>query len=211
MKPSTKDEVRNMYEETADSYDKMMETEIGLPVYSDSMGRLQERIENTPGILIDTACGSGHMLAMYHEQYDNLRSLLGVDLSPRMVAISARRLGSSARIVVGDMRDLSEVDDSSAVAVINFFSIHHLDPENVCEALREWNRVLRPGGQLLLATWEGSGSIDYGDESDIIALRYRSDELSLWVRAAGFVVTQCVVEQVEEIPMETIYLEAEKR
>ncbi len=32
MKPSSNDEVRKMYEETADSYDKMMDIEIGLSV-----------------------------------------------------------------------------------------------------------------------------------------------------------------------------------
>lgn len=211
MKSSSKAEVLKMYEETADSYDKMMDAEIGLSVYSDSLERLRERIARTPGTLIDTACGSGHMLYMYHEQYDQRRPLLGVDLSPRMVGIAARRLGSSARVVVGDMSDLSMVNDGVAVAVINFFSLHHLDPDNVAEALQEWNRVLRPGGQLLLATWEGSGSIDYGDESDIVALRYRLEELHSWVQAAGFVVSQCVVEPVEEIPMDAIYLEGEKR
>ncbi len=112
MKTSSNDEVRKMYDETVESYDKMMDVEIGLSVYSDTLERLRDRIVKTTGTLIDTACGSGHMLAMYHEQYDYRRSLLGVDLSPRMVAIAARRLGNSARIVVGDMCDLSEVATS---------------------------------------------------------------------------------------------------
>ena len=61
-----------------------MDKEIDLPVYSDLLGRLQERIANVPGTLIDTACGSGHMMSMYHERYDQQRLLLGIDLSPRM-------------------------------------------------------------------------------------------------------------------------------
>ena len=72
---------------------------------------------------------------------------------------------------------------ASRLAVINIFPIHHIDPENVHEAFGKWHRVLKPCEQLLLASWEGIGTIDYGDESDIVALRYRSDELSSWVRA----------------------------
>lgn len=207
MKPSSTDEVREMYDETADSYAEIMDAEIDLPVYSDTLERLHRRIINTPGILIDTACGSGHMLSMYHERYDQVRPLLGIDLSPRMVAIAGKRLGSSAQVMIGDMRDLSTVDAGTAVAVMNFFALHHLDPEGVRAALSEWHRVLRPGGQLILATWEGSDGIDYGDESDIVALRYRRDEIASWVQAAGFSVARCVIEPVEEIPMDAVYLE----
>jgi ubiquinone/menaquinone biosynthesis C-methylase UbiE len=199
-----------MYEASADSYAEMMDTEIDLPVYSDTLGRLRARIDNTPRTLIDTACGSGHMLSMYHERYDRNRPLLGIDLSPRMVTIAGRRLGSSAKVVIGDMRDLATVDVSSAAAVLNFFSVHHLDPEGVGVALREWHRVLRSGGQLLLAAWEGVGAIDYGDESDIVALRYRSDELASWTQGAGFTVSRCVIEPVEGMPMEAVYLEGVK-
>ncbi len=88
MKPSSKEEVRKMYEETADLYDKMMDAEIGLSVYSYNLERLRERIAKAPGTLIDTACGSGDMLAMYHEQYDYRCSLLGVDLSLRITKAS---------------------------------------------------------------------------------------------------------------------------
>lgn len=59
------------------------------------------------------------------------------------------------------MRELDMVDAGSAAAVVSFFSVHHLDPEGVCVALREWRRVLRSEGQLLIAAWEGVGAIDY--------------------------------------------------
>ena len=211
MKPSSADEVRNMYEETADSYAEMMDSEIDLPVYADTFGRLQEQIAGMPGTLIDTSCGSGHMLSLFHERYDQSRPLLGIDLSPRMVAIARERLGSLAQVVVGDMRDLSSVTEGSAVAILNFFALHHLDPKEARAALREWHRVLQPGGHLLLATWEGNGPIDYGDEADIVALRYLADEVSSWTREAGFSVTRCVVEPVEEIPMDAVYLEGVKK
>ena len=124
-----------------------------------------------------------------------------------MVALSSARLGSGAEILTGDMRDLGSIEPMSLAAVLSFFAIHHLDPDEILLALQEWRRVLRPGGQLVVATWEGTGPIDYGGESDVVALRYTEDEISNWTQAAGFVVDRCVVESVEGMPMQAVYLE----
>lgn len=210
MLPSPEDEVRKMYEDTADSYAKMMDTEIGLPVYADVLGRLRERIADTPGTVVDTACGSGHMLHMYHERYDQKRPLLGVDLSPQMAAIAEKKLGSHGAAAVGDMRDLTSIGAGSCSAVLNFFALHHLDSKGVRSAFSEWYRVLAPGGQLVVATWEGSGPIDYGDESNVVALRYGSHEMATWAQGAGFSITRCIVEPVDEMSMDAVYLEGVK-
>ena len=69
MKPSSLNDVRNMYESSADSYSEMMDKEINLPVYKDMLRRLHENIANTPGALLDIACGSGHMLNMYRSLF----------------------------------------------------------------------------------------------------------------------------------------------
>ena len=147
---------------------------------------------------------------MFRERFDDGRPLLGVDLSPRMVAIASKRLGSGGRAVVGDMRELSMVESESAAAVLNFFAVHHLAPDGVLEAMVEWHRVLCFGGQLLVAAWEGAGAIDYGEESEIVALRYTGAELASWTEKAGFAVTRCVVEAVEDFPMDAVYLECVK-
>ena len=207
-KPSDADRVRDMYDATAESYAEMMDSEIDLPMYGDILGRLQIRITDLPGGLVDTSCGSGHMLARYRERYERDRSLVGIDLSPRMVAIANERLGPAAEVMVGDMRDLSAVASGVAAAVLSFFAVHHLDRGGLAVALAEWRRVLRPGGQLLLAAWEGAGAVDYGDSADIVALRYGADELSSAVRTAGFIVDRCVVEPVEGFPMDAVYLDA---
>jgi len=207
MKASEIDKVRSMYEATADSYSEMMDKEIDLPVYADLFGRLQSQIEGIPGAILDTACGSGHMLALFRARYDSQRTLIGVDLSPRMVAIAAKRLGQKASVLVGDMRLLPGIDSNSVAAVLNFFALHHLDVEGVRASMVEWFRLLAPGGHLFLATWEGSGTIDYGEASDIIALRYTSKELSEIAEDAGFIITRSVVEPVDEFPMKAIYLD----
>ena len=153
MNPSQINKVRKMYEATADSYAEMMDKEIDLPIYGDLLGRLQENIANTSGAVLDTACGTGHMLAMFWSQYDSSRSLIGIDISPRMVAISKKRLGKEASIMVGDMRTLSGINSSSVAAILNFFAIHHLDIDGIHASMIEWKRVLVQKGRLLLAAW----------------------------------------------------------
>ncbi|GJM43193.1 MAG: methyltransferase [Gemmatimonadota bacterium] len=207
MKATPKSKIRDLYDSTADSYARMMDTEIDLPLYSDVLGRLAERITAIRGPVLDTSCGSGHMLFRYREQYDPERSVVGVDLSPRMVSLARRKLGSQAEILVGDMRDLGRIETASSAAVLSFFALHHLDPADIVLALEEWRRILRAGGQLVLATWEGTGAIDYGGDSDVVALRYREREIRDWVGAAGFSVSRCVVEPVEGFPMDAVYLE----
>ena len=199
-----------MYDATADSYTEMMDKEINLPIYKEILGRLQKNIANTPGVLLDTACGSGHMLAMFRSLYDSHRTLIGVDLSPRMVAIANKQLSNEGSVLVGDMRSLPSIKSSSAAAVLNFFALHHLDMNSITVSMFEWYRVLVPGGRLLVAVWEGIGTIDYGEVSDIIALRYTRNELVEMAEATGFRVTRCVVEPVEDFPMDAVYLECMK-
>ena len=209
MKASTPETVCGLYENSADSYAEMMDTEINLPVYRDTLGRLAARIVDLPGALVDTSCGSGHMLLMYRECFDQARELIGIDLSPRMGEIARSRLGS-ASIQLGDMRDLSGIEEGAAVAVLSFFAIHHIDSNDIVKALQEWSRVLQSGGQLIVAAWEGAGLIDYGETSDVVAHRYSEEQVSNWVLRAGFVVDRCVVEPVEEMDMAAVYLEATK-
>ncbi len=199
--------VRQLYEDSADSCALMMDSEIELPVYDDTLTRLAERIAAVPGPIVDTSCGSGHMLSRYHERYEPARPLVGVDLSPRMIAIARARLETGAELVTGDMCQLMSIESGAAAAVLSFFAIHHLDRMGVATALGEWHRVLRPGGQLLVAAWEGEGPIDYGGESDVVALRYGRDNLVCWAQETGFAVDRRVVDPVEEMPMDAIYLE----
>jgi len=210
MKTSSSAKVRALYEQSAESYSKVMDSEIDLPVYADVLGRLFTRIVDIPGVVVDTSCGPGHMLARYRERHDPARSLIGIDLSPRMVAIARERLGRNSDLLTGDMRDLDTLDSGSAAALLSFFAIHHLAPEEVSTALREWHRVLCRGGQLLVAAWEGAGPIDYGEASDVVAIRYTKGAITDRVPEAGFALNRCVVVPVEDMPMDAVYLEATK-
>mmetsp|Transcript_15251 Transcript_15251/g.25346 ORF Transcript_15251/g.25346 Transcript_15251/m.25346 type:complete len:214 (+) Transcript_15251:51-692(+) len=208
--PSDTSEVCKMYASSASDYAQMMNDEINLPVYTATFTRLKSNIEGVEGSIIDTACGSGDMLAMYRTQYCPDRVLLGFDLSPEMVKFAQKKLGDSAQVDTGDMRVLSKVESDTAAAVINFYAIHHICEEDLKVALCEWHRVLKQGGQLLLAAWEGEGAIDYGEHADIVAIKYSQDQLSVLLQAAGFSVTRSVVELVEDLGLNGVYVDAVK-
>ena len=211
MPVSGQHEVGALYDDTAEGYDRMMDSEIKSPLYSDVLGRLAERIRSLEGAVVDTSCGSGHMLAELAEKYAPGRELIGIDLSPGMVAIARKRLGATAAVYEGDMAHLpSEIAEGECAAAISFFSLHHIAPDDLAPCVAEWRRVLRSGGQLVLATWEGEGAIDYGGQSDIVTQRYREAELVAAVQVAGFTIDQHSVSAVEGMDMDGVYLGATK-
>ena len=211
MQISSDKEVLKLYKNSADSYNNMMDEEINLPVYAEILGRLANQITDLKGPVVDTSCGSGHMLHLYHQKYDPIRSLVGIDMSPHMVKIAVKKLGKSANIYVSDMRDLCGISNASCAAVISFFAIHHLDSEDIKLSLREWHRVLEKKGQFVLGAWEGTGLIDYGDASDLVAYNYPRSDLLMWTAESGFLVNRSKVELVEDLQMNAIYLEATKK
>ena len=209
-KTSDVDAVRDIYDAEAESYSTMMDSDIEKPMYSDTLRRLYSRMAALSGAIIDAPCGSGHMLAMFHDIDDVDRVLKGVDLSPKMVDIASKRLGSAAEITVGDIRKLDGVPSASAAAVISHFALHHLDVDGVLEAFVEWHRVLGVGGQLVIGAWEGAGVIDYGDDSGLTAIRHGADELAAMLRELGFVISRNVVEYDEDLMMNAVYIEGSK-
>ena len=127
VKPSSVEAVRALYENSAESYSRMMDEEIELPMYAVALSGLAQRIADIEGPILDSSCGSGHMLALLRDRYAPGRPLIGIDLSPRMVAISQERLGSAAEVRVGDMGALDGVPDLSCAATLNYFALHHVD------------------------------------------------------------------------------------
>jgi ubiquinone/menaquinone biosynthesis C-methylase UbiE len=210
MPLASRDELQDFYNDSAKTYDEMMDEEIKLPLYGKVLDRLVESISAVEGPVLDSSCGSGHMLQLLGQKDPQRRPLLGVDISPQMVEIASNRLGDAAQISLGDMRELPDVPDDSCAAVISFFSLHHIGADELAGCFTEWQRVLVPGGQLLVATWEGEGAIDYGEHSDIVTQRYQEAQLADAITAAGFQVVSQSVQPVAEFDMDGLHITATK-
>ncbi len=104
-------------------------------------------------VVLDHACGAGMDLLLAAKQVGPTGQVIGVDVTPAMVA-SARQAaveaGLSHRIVVRPgLFEALPVDNESVDVVISN-GVLNLAPDKL-QVMREVWRVLRPGGRLLLA------------------------------------------------------------
>lgn len=113
--------------------------------------RFIERLGLTPSHrLLDIACGSGGpTLRIAHRSGAHV---VGVDIHADAIATARRaaealRLAGSARFEVVDARAALPFPDASFDAVMCIDAINHL--EDRPRTLREWARLLKPGGRLL--------------------------------------------------------------
>jgi ubiquinone/menaquinone biosynthesis C-methylase UbiE len=98
------------------------------------------------GRVLEVAVGTGLNLPFYGADV----SVVGIDLSPDMLAIARRRALESGRDVdlrEGDAHDL-DFEDRSFDSVVCTFSLCNIPDTD--QALGEMHRVLRPGGRLIL-------------------------------------------------------------
>ncbi|MEU3669517.1 class I SAM-dependent methyltransferase [Streptomyces virginiae] len=148
-------DTRGFYDGLADRYDL---------IYADwdasvtRQGRALDALLTTalgpgPHTVLDNACGIGTqslgLSALGHK-------VTGTDLSPLSAARAAReaaRRGPALPVAAADMRALPFADASfDAVVCADNALPHLLTARDVCAALAETLRVLRPGGLLLLST-----------------------------------------------------------
>jgi SAM-dependent methyltransferase len=96
--------------------------------------------------LLDVGCGAGHLCALAAERGAKAS---GIDGAPDMIAI-AGRTAPRADLCVGPLDRLPWPDATfDAVAGIN--SLQFAD--DPVAALREWTRVVKPGGAVAICVW----------------------------------------------------------
>lgn len=102
--------------------------------------------------VLEVGVGTGHVLSEIAARNRQGRTI-GVDLTPEMLAKARARLdhrGLSANLHEADARDLPFADGSFD-RILCTFLLDLLPQRDFLPVLREFFRLLRPGGQLLLA------------------------------------------------------------
>ncbi|MBN1935481.1 MAG: class I SAM-dependent methyltransferase [Anaerolineae bacterium] len=139
----------------------------------------------------DLGCGPGEVARYLHRRQVDA---FGIDLSPQMIE-QARRLTPEIDFRVGTMLALPDADASWG-SIAAFYSIIHIRREQVGQALREMQRVLRPGGKLLLTFHIGSQvtHLDRWWDREVCVdfLFFQPKTMCAHLQAAGFDVLETI-------------------
>lgn len=108
--------------------------------------------------VLDVGCGSGRLVPLICEAVGPRGSLVELDFAPGMVNI-ARDKAENGRVkfIVGDAHGLP-FPDGDFDKVIALALLPHLDDRST--ALKEFRRVLKPGGLLVIAHQLGREALD---------------------------------------------------
>ena len=164
------------------------------------------------GKVCEIGCGPGQ-IARYLK--DRAVDMCGIDVSNEMVNL-ANRLNADISFQQGDMRALA-IPDSSLAGIVCFYAIIHLQREHVTGALKEMQRVLKPGGRLFLSFHGGEGELHRDEWYDMpvsidISL-FEREEMAGFFRAAGFEVERIMEREPYEFeyPTRRLYAFGRKR
>ncbi|MGG5258851.1 class I SAM-dependent methyltransferase [Phycicoccus avicenniae] len=189
VKGGSRDEVRTAYDTIAEDYASTFPaTEAEAPVDLAMVDHFVGCVMAGGGTLVlDAGCGTGRMGRFLT---DRGCSVVGVDLSPGMLAM-ARRDHPDLDVREASITDLP-FEDASFDGVMFWYSLIHLPDADAAVALGEAARVLRPGGYVLVASQKGEGTHDVGArlrergyEVDLLRWHRGPRELLTLLRGAG--------------------------
>ncbi len=153
--PSRDECVRDAYTAVVAPYSDRQAGELdSLPLERWLLDRTSARADGMPAI--EVGCGPGHVTA--HLAAAGVDAT-GLDLTPAMIH-EARRRYPDGRYVVGDLRDLTPPRNAAGWgAILAWYSLVHLTPEETPAVLQRLAGALAPGGWLVYAGHAGTDPI----------------------------------------------------
>jgi ubiquinone/menaquinone biosynthesis C-methylase UbiE len=166
-------------------------------VYADTNVRTREWVATQPlpkntRTVLDVGCGTGVSSHEWAKRLGTGGTVIAVDNSPGMVHY-ARHTRNHERVlwVCGEAQKLP-VSDGSVDAIMALHMWPHLDDKDA--TVREWFRVLRPGGMLHIVHLSSRATINaihhHGDEPVKEDRLPSADDLAVFVAGHGFMVEE---------------------
>jgi SAM-dependent methyltransferase len=136
---------------------------------------------HSPGQALDLGCGTGtNLITMARYGWN----VTGVDFSMRAIRSARRKLrrtGAEARLFVGDVTDLRQIQGTFDL-ILDIGCLHSVNPERRPSYIHNLNTFLAPGGTFLLyAFWSqpglraGLNQVDLDGLSASLELIHRQD------------------------------------
>jgi SAM-dependent methyltransferase len=184
-------EVQSSYDRVADEYVRHVYDELrNKPLDQQLLDRFADSVRGA-GLVCDLGCGPGQVARYLHERGV---AMCGVDLSPGMIE-RARQLNPGIEFRQGDMKAL-DVPAAAWAGIAAFYAIVNLPPADVAQAMREMERVLQPGGLLLLSFHVGEEVSHledlWGCAVCLDIYFWRPEDVASHLRAAGFEIEQII-------------------
>lgn len=183
--------LRESYDRLAEEYTRRIFQELqSKPLDRELLDRFAAEVIGR-GEVCDMGCGPGHVARYLHDAHV---SIFGMDLSSGMVE-QARQLNPGISFHEGNMLSL-DLPDNTLAGITAFYAIVNLSRELLPAVFREMERVLQPGGLLLLAFHIGDEFLHtdelWGRPVSMDFFHFQTVDIQHDLQEAGFAVKQII-------------------
>ncbi len=191
MTANITDPIRESYDRIADEYARRIFNELQhKPLDRQLLNRFAAEVAGR-GEVCDLGCGPGHVARFLR---DAGATVFGLDLAPRMVE-QARELNPDISFREGDMLAL-DIPDRTLAGIAAFYAIVNLPNQSLPLVFREMERVLQPGGLLLLAFHTGDEALReeelWGRPISMDFFLLPPPRIQGFLQAAGFAIEEVI-------------------
>jgi ubiquinone/menaquinone biosynthesis C-methylase UbiE len=183
--------IRESYDRLAEEYTRRIADELQhKPLDRELLDRFAKQTKGR-GEVCDMGCGPGHV-ARYLR--DAGASVFGLDLSPGMLE-QARKMNPDIPFREGNMMAL-DIPDGALAGIAAFYAIVNIPKRALPLVFREIQRVLQPGGILLLAFHTGNEMLHedelWGQKISMDFFLLPRTEIKIELEIAGFTIEDIV-------------------
>jgi len=140
------------YNKTAIKYHELFKNELDENRYDQEILDKFSEMINTKGLICDAGCGPAGHIGKY--LLDKGHEIIGIDISPQCIEIARKHI---PEIEFKEMNMMStEFGNDSFEGITSFYSILFTPKKEVDNIIREFNRILKTGGKLLIAVKKGT-------------------------------------------------------
>jgi ubiquinone/menaquinone biosynthesis C-methylase UbiE len=140
-------EVRNCYNLVAKEYADQFINELdGKPFDRDFLNRFRNNFDNNAKI-IDMGTGSGHIAHYLYKL--GLSNITGIDIAEKILEVAKinyPHLKFEHQSMFNTIFDNNSID-----GIVSFYGIVHFTYKEIDRTIKEWKRILKPGGKAIFS------------------------------------------------------------